>query len=256
MYSTINGTSYITGDFGKYDGKVKNYSARYGRNSVDNYLSYISNYNQPFPKLDFKHVDFTPVCKIGFINKIANFFRNIKLDKEIKKLENQIQEMKDNEAKRTPINFVYKYMPGNITDGKINTQALMGAAYEELGQNASVDNKKLTDFIQQGHNVKMTAEALDLNSDGRIGIDEYAASILTCDALSEADLIDIKNINGVINNKGENTSFTYATETNKEAAKEIYAELYRHYDLGAAKDEFLSDKNNLVKQPSKINFLS
>ena len=255
MYSTINGTSYITGDFGKYDGKVKN-PARYERNSVDNYLSYISNYKQPFPKLDFKHVGFTPVCKIGFINKIANFFRNIKLDKKIKKLENQIQEMKDNEAKRTPLTFVYKYMPGDITDGEIDSQALMGAAYEELGQNTTVDAQKITDFIQQGHTEKMTSEALDINSDGRIGIDEYAASILVCDALSEADSIDIENINGVINNKGENTSFTFAAKKNEEAAKEIYAELYRHYDLGTAKDKFLSDKNNLVKQPSKINFLS
>lgn len=248
MYSVVNNTAYVTGDFGKYGRRIKDYSVRYGRNSVDNQKHYISNYVQPSVQMNYRKVDFSPVCKIGFINKFADFVRSMIFNAQIKKLDKQIKKMEEYESRRTPVNFVRKYMPGNIENGEINTQALMGDAYEEMERRTSVSTSEITKTIQQIDS-EMSAEALDINDDGNIDIGEYAASVLATDALSESGEFSIQkeDINGVITNSGENSAVALYTNKNKDAAKEIFAKLYTYYKLDEAQKEFLSKTNNLAK---------
>lgn len=251
MYSTINGTSYIAGDFGKYDGKIKDNSVRYSRNSADNYKKYSSNYVQQPVKLGCDEIDFSKKSKIGIINKISGFFKNLKFNRQMKKLERGIEKLNENEQKRTPLKFVLKYMPGNIENGNIDKQALMGYAYEELGTK-EIKTKDLTAQLQEGmesfdEGSKLTAEALDVNNDGKVDIAEYSTSILVSDALSEGtDKILKENMNGIVTEEGLNKSLKYGTIRNKEAAREVYSGIYNEFNLGEAKQEFLKNKNNVA----------
>ena len=249
MYTTINGTSYISGDFGKYDKKIKDNSVRYGRNSVDNFKKYLSNYTQPNVDLKYDCVEFSH--KKGAFSKLSDYIKTIKLSKQMDKLEKSVKKMEENETKRTPLEFVQKYMPGRIENGVIDKNALLGAAYEELGateQSLEELNKKAYDFEGVSEDMKMTSDALDINEDGKVDIAEYATSILLEDALS-ADTDDLRheNINGVITKDGSNKSLPYYTKGNVKIARNVFNQIYNYYNLGQAKQEFLKDKNNTAK---------
>ena len=249
MYTTINGTSYISGDFGKYDKKINNNSVRYGRNSVDNYKKYLSNYTQPNVDLKYDSVDFSR--KTGLIGKISHFIKSLKFNKQMNSIEKNVKKMEEYETKRTPLEFVQKYMPGRIENGVIDKDALMGAAYEELeAKEKSLEelNKKAYNFEGVSEDKQLTSDALDINEDGKVDLAEYATSILLEDALS-SDTDDLKheNINGVITKEGSNKSLPYYTKGNVNVAKKIFSQIYNYYNLSEAKEEFLKDKNNTIK---------
>ena len=228
MYSTINGVSYISGDFGKYDNTIKNNSVRYARNSVDNFKKYLSNYVTP---------------EIA----VPKFSKPEDVDIFVKQTDTFVKQLKENESKRTPVDFVQKYMSGDIKDGKIDSIALMSASYEELGK-TEVSKDELENQIKStsANPDNVTADALDLNKDGKIDLAEYSTSILLSDALSTNDKeISVNNIDGVVTNKGLNAINPFSEKNNVSEAYKTYSYLYDFYKLGEAQKEFLSDSNNI-----------
>ena len=250
MYTTINGMTFISGDYGKYNGKVKDYSVCYGRNSANNARQYVLSFREPLPDIECSYIDYKPRGKKGgIIRKISDFIQNIKFNRQMKKCEKQLKKMDVALSKMPALNFVQKYMPGNPEITGVDKMALMGAAYEELGSR-EVSLKSLNSrlsSIDAPYAKEISADALDLNNDGKIDVAEYSTSILLEDALStDSSTVRAENIDGIITRNGSDASFAYSVKGNKEAAKETFTYLYDTFDLGQAKKEFLSHRNNLV----------
>lgn len=151
---------------------------------------------------------------------------------------------------RPPLEFEYRYVP----DGKYSTLALMGNAYEELGQKSEVSveelNKKFEDFNKQvvkNPEMELRADALDINNDGKVDIAEYATSTLATDMLdniTDKSAPTVKDVDGVITNKGENASLKLYMKNNVQPAKQIFTNLYNTFNLNSAMNEFKSNQNN------------
>ena len=140
----------------------------------------------------------------------------------------------------TPLEFEYRYTPSEC----INRLALLGNAYEELGQKTRVKtedlNKKLAGMKDA------SADALDLNKDGYVDVAEYSTSTLVQDILSSDDGFDIspEKADGVINNSGETKSMALLQKCNEKMARNIYKNLYNDFNLGQAQQEFIANDNN------------
>lgn len=232
MYSVVNQKAYINGENGIYDGKIKNDSVRYGRNSVDNNKQYLK---------DYERKDETQWPDLGDLSSPSQE----KFDKKMKELEEALDKTDKWLDSLPPIEFEQRYMPKN--NGKPDTMALMGAAYKEMNQRTEMGTKELTATLQGAFGEKVSAEALDLNKDDRIDLAEYSASILLSDILStDSKQPSVKDVTGTINNKGQNASLAYAAKQNYEIAARTYAAIYQTYDLDKAQEEFKQEPNNLV----------
>lgn len=233
MYQNINNIAHIDGKQGCYTRKITNPSVAYGRNAINNYKEYIN---------DFK---ITPV-QMPDLSQLAQLTQD-KFDTKMKELDASLAQLE--KQKMPPINFVCRYMPNN----SIDTDALLGAAYEVLGDTA-ISTADLTQRLQEtadsllGKNkIQMSAQSLDINNDGNIDIGEYSSSILVEDALStDNQIVDVKNINGELTNKGENSLLAYGNFKNYEIASATFRGIYEMYGLDKAKDKFLSNPNNLI----------
>ena len=131
--------------------------------------------------------------------------------------------------------FEYRYMP-QMQKGQIDKQAILGAAYEELGQVEELSVKDLDNKFAPDET--FTSEALDINKDGKIDIAEYGSSIIAADMLSKSDSPDINNVDGTINKKGFDALLKYTQRSNAEAAAKLYSNIYNTYNLGEAKKDF------------------
>ena len=140
-----------------------------------------------------------------------------------------------------PLKFEYRYIP----TGKYSTQALMGNAYEELGKKTEVSVKELNEKLQSP---ELTAEALDLNNDGKVDIAEYATSTMATDMLdTDQTKCDVKNLDGKITNKGEDATMHLYTKQNVQNAKTLFTEIHKHFDLDKAMNEFKANPNNTIE---------
>ncbi len=224
------GIAYITGDKGKYDNKIEDDSVRYGRNSASSFIKYNKQFS--VKTLDKDTLDFSNAKEMSsneFDSKMSKAYSSLK-------------------SKNPPINFVYKYLPENGVDSSnLNSMALLGAAFEEMGKRISVSVTDLTKSLQEVFGENYTAEAFDVNKDDKIDVAEYSTSILMSDMLSsESGDLDAKNITGEINNKGINTLPAYTKKENLDVVSEIASSIYEHFDLGQAKEEFISNSNNTI----------
>ncbi len=211
----------IDGKQGKYDNKVTNPSVKYGRNAVENYYTYlekpiIADTMNPAPILDF-----------GFAPNAA--------EKNAEKLDKFLKENDEYLKALPPLEFEYRYMP-KMPKGQIDKQAVLGAAYEEMGGVKEVEVKKLDSGFAPDET--FTSAALDINKDGKIDIAEYGTSILAADMLSKSDVPDTANIDGTINKKGFDAVLAYTQKSNAAAAAKLYSNIYNTYNLGEAKKEF------------------
>ena len=140
-----------------------------------------------------------------------------------------------------PLKFEYRYIPTE----KYSTQALMGNAYEELGKKTEVSVKELNEKLQSP---ELTAEALDLNNDGKVDIAEYATSTMATDMLdTDQTKCDVKNLDGKITNKGEDATMHLYTKQNVQNAKALFTEIHKHFDLDKAMNEFKANPNNTIE---------
>ena len=116
----------------------------------------------------------------------------------------------------------------NLTQGNLDKNALLGAAYEELGQ---IEEISVKEFENNYLDDTQTAEAMDINKDGRIDLAEYSTTIVAADILSKNSTDPLK-ADGVINGKGLDAVLEYSKKSNLEAASKLYNNIYNTYNLG------------------------
>lgn len=218
MFEVNNGIAKINGANGKYDEKVSDPSVRYGRNAVENYYTYLEN-----PIVEDKMTP-APILDFG-LNPNADNNNADKLNKFLKENDEYLKAL-------PPLQYEYRYMP----QGPVNTKALLGAAYEEMGGKKELSVEELD--YRFAPDSSFTSKALDLNNDGKVDIAEYGSSILAADMLSKSDTPDTKNIDGTINNKGFNAVLAYTQKSNVAAATKLYSNIYNTYNLGEAQKNF------------------
>jgi len=234
MYQNLGNVAYINGSNGVYGVANAQNSVSYSKNAINNYLKYIGDFK-------FETVEMPDLSGLSGLSE--------------DKFESKMQELngaiaKINAQKMPPVNFSCTYMPTS----KIDNVALMAVAYEEMGKRSFVSTDEMTQMLQNtadlisGQNKsQMSAQALDVNNDGKIDLAEYGASILVEDALSaDKNLVDSRNINGTFNNQGENALFAYGVKSNYALASATFKGIYQMYGLDRAQNEFLSNPNNLV----------
>ena len=223
MFEVNNGVTKIDGSRGKYtEENVTNPSVRYGRNAVQNFYSYMEH-----PIVSDKNTT-PPILDFG-TNPDAQ-------DKNIEAMDKYTKANDDYLKSLPPLEYEYRYMPNIHKKGEIDKNALLGAAYEEMGGRKSVQVKEIDQIF--GMTDDFTSASMDLNKDGKIDLGEYSTSILASDMLSKsADTISADNIDGTINQKGHNAVQEYAKKSNAEKASMLYGYLYDKYNLyNAAKD--------------------
>lgn len=218
MFEVNNGIAKINGANGKYDERVSDPSVRYGRNAVENYYTYLEN-----PIVEDKMTP-APILDFG-LNPNADNNNADKLNKFQKENDEYLKAL-------PPLQYEYRYMP----QGPVNTKALLGAAYEEMGGKKELSVEELD--YRFAPDSSFTSKALDLNNDGKVDIGEYGSSILAADMLSKSDTPDTKNIDGTINNKGFNAVLAYTQKSNATAATKLYSNIYNTYNLGEAQKDF------------------
>ncbi len=221
MFEVNNGVVKIDGSKGKYDKKVSDPSVRYGRNAVENYYTYLEK-----PLIEDKMTT-APILDFG-LNPDATKNNEDKLNKFLKENDEYLSAL-------PPLQYEYRYMP----QGPVNTKAVLGAAYEEMGENEELSVKELDSRFAPDDN--FTSEALDLNKDGNVDIAEYGSSILAADMLSKSDKPNPANVDGTINKKGFDAVLAYTQKSNASAAAKLYSNIYNTYNLGEAKKEFKAD---------------
>ena len=218
MFEVNNGIAKINGANGKYDERVSDPSVRYGRNAVENYYTYLEN-----PIVEDKMTP-APILDFG-LNPNADNNNADKSNKFLKENDEYLKAL-------PPLQYEYRYMP----QGPVNTKALLGAAYEEMGGKKELSVEELDSKFAP--DASFTSKALDLNNDGKVDIAEYGSSILAADMLSKSDTPDTKNIDGTINNKGFNAVLAYTQKSNATAATKLYSNIYNTYNLGEAQKDF------------------
>ncbi len=218
MFEVNNGVAKIDGSKGKYDGKVSNPSVKYGRNAVENYYTYLEK------PLIADTMNTAPILDFGLSPDAANKNAD-KIDKFLKENDEYLSAL-------PPLEYEYRYMP----QGKVDTQAVLGAAFEEMGQNKDLSVQELDSRFAPDDN--FTSKALDINNDGKVDIAEYGSSILAADMLSKSDVADTKNVDGTINKRGFDAVLAYTQKSNLAAASKLYSNIYNTYNLGEAKNNF------------------
>lgn len=218
MFEVNKGVTKIDGTRGKYDDKtVTNPSVRYGRNSVQNFYAYLE---QPI----IKDNNATPPVLDFSINDKA-------VDSNIEKMEKYVKENDIYLKSLPPLEYEYRYMPNIHKYNEIDKDALLGAAYEELGKRKEIKVEELDKNFALSND--FTTSSIDLNKDGKIDIGEYGSSIIAADIISNNG-----NINGTINQKGHNAVQELTRKANAEAAAQLYSALYNKFNLAAAAQMF------------------
>ena len=227
-FSIQNNVAIIDGNQGIYDNKVSDKSIKYGRNAADNYSEYTKSLQgKPLPKdtLDFSKAK--EMTNEEFDSKLNNANSTIDADK------------------MPPLKFLYKYLPQGTSAQNLDKMALLGGAFEEMGKKLSVSVTDFTAQLQKAFGNNVSAEALDINNDKQIDVGEYATSMLVADMLSEnQDCLDAKNINGEINNDGENKSIAYVNVKNKDVAAGEFKAINNAFGLDSATKEFTQKVQN------------
>ena len=218
MFEVNNGVTKIDGIKGKYDEKtVTNPSVRYGRNSVQNFYSYLE---EPLVKDN----NATP--------PILDFSTNPKAkDKNIELMDKYTKENDAYLNSLPPLEYEYRYMPNIHKAGEVDKDALLGAAYEELGGRKDVTVKELDNTFAL--NEDFSTNPMDINKDGKIDIGEYGSSILAADMISNKG-----SINGTINKQGHSALQELTKKSNAQAAAQLYGSIYNQYNLGDAAKKF------------------
>ena len=224
MYEVNNGVVNINGAKGKYDNKVSDSSVRYGRNAVENYYTYLEK-----PLVEDKMTT-APILDFGLNPEAA--------DKNAEKLDKFLKENDEYLSALPPLKYEYRYMP-QMQKGQVDTNAVLGAAYEEMGKQKELSVEKLDAQFAPDEN--FTSKALDINNDGKVDIAEYGSSILASDMLSKSDKPDTKNIDGTINKQGFDALLAYTQKSNLAAAKKFYSNNYNTYNLSEAQKNFKAE---------------
>ena len=154
-------------------------------------------------------------------------------DNNIAQMDKYVKANDDYLKSLPPLEYEYRYMPNIHKAGEIDKNALLGAAYEELGARKEVDVKELDKSFAIDDSY--STSPLDINKDGKIDVGEYGSSILAADMISNNG-----NINGTINQRGHQAIQELTKKINADAASMLYGSLYNKFDLGNAAKGFNS----------------
>ena len=223
MFEVRNGVANIDGAQGKYDNRTTDDSVRYGRNAVENLYTYMEH------PLVTDNMTTAPILDFG-LNPDAPQKNIDKLDKFLKENDEYLKAL-------PPLEFEYRYMP-KMPKGQVDRKAVLGAAYEEMGEN-ELSVKELDSRFAPDNT--FTSKALDINNDGKVDVAEYGSSILAADMLSKSDTPNPANIDGTINKKGFDAVLAYTQKSKAEAAAKLYSSIYNTYNLGEAKKDFKAE---------------
>ena len=220
MFELNNGVAKIDGVRGKYDEKtVSDPSVRYGRNSVQNFYSYLQQ-----PLLTDNNAT-PPILDFG--TKPEAQEKNIELmEKYTKENDSYLNSL-------PPLEYEYRYMPNINKRGEIDKNALLGAAYEELVGKKEVSVKDLDNAFAINENY--STAPMDVNKDGKVDVGEYATSIIAADLISNNG-----EVKGTINKQGHDAVFEYTKKANADAATQLYSTFYNKFGLGEAAEKFNS----------------
>ena len=227
----------INGSTGIYDGTINNSSVRYGRNAVNNHQSYVKTFDITSSKL--------PKIK----SKKLLGLSDDKFSKKLQQMDSSLETL--DKALELPLDYELRYQPES-KNGAVDTMALMGAAYEQLGQKASISVRKATAMLKKSFTEfkkSVSANALDTNKDKKIDLSEYASYMIASDMLStEPSSSDLKreNITGTITNQGENASYALFNKGIEEDARTIFKSIQSDFNLNEAQEKFTSEPNNLI----------
>ena len=221
MFEVNQNVAQINGKQGKYDKTVTNPSVKYGRNAVDNYYSYVEK------PLLANNMNTAPILDFGLSPEAA--------DKNEEKLNNFLKENDDYLKSLPPLEYEYRYMP-TLEKGEVDKQAVLGAAYEELGKRNEVSVEEMDYNFALNDN--FSTKPMDINKDGKIDVAEYGSTILAADALSKSPDAKAENIDGTINKEGFNAILEYTKKSNAQAAAKLYSNMYNKYELGNAIKDF------------------
>ena len=125
----------INGSKGYYDNKVKDSSVKYGRNAVDNHMTYLET-----PLINDNKVT-APILDFSYSQEAQ--------DKNFEKIEKFLDKNDVYLNALPPLEYEYRYMP-HTEDCKVDTNALLGAAYEQMGaKELSVEDKKAKKYSKK-----------------------------------------------------------------------------------------------------------
>ena len=258
--------AYIDGSHGCYDGKIRNPNTRYGRNAVANFREY-GFYRMP---------QTSELPDLSNLSKLDND----QFDKTLAALDKVLAESDEALKGVPPLAVTLKYMPGKPNYLSLNTNALLGAAFEEMGKKFRISTQEMTESLRKAFKPyepvdtshlaekeretlgtlpapktpnasKISAEALDLDEDGFIDLGEYAASILTSDILSKGKNpfagFSTDKIDGTITDEGMTRLLSFFNKKNKAAARQKFAHLHNFFKLDLKMHKFVSETDNIQR---------
>lgn len=237
IYSIRSGSddgrqAYITGNYGRYNDVVFSPRVKYARNAINNFHQYAA-YRMP----KVKYPDLSDISKLS----------DDKFEKKMAQLSDSLEASRQARKSMPPMDYTIKYLPGKVDVNTVDTVALLGAAYEDMGRKLSVGTEALTKSLQKTFKTdKASAAALDLDKDGRIDVAEYASSILAADMLSSGSLSE-KDINGQINKDGHLRLLSFFNKRNNYLPERVFGHLYDFFALDNAKEEFMKNPNHRAR---------
>lgn len=235
----------ITGYSGIYDGKVQNVSMRYGMNAAYNMNAFV----QSAPKRAVEIVEAPAIDKETddeiFATALEKFAEGLEQDTF------------------TPSKYRYQY--STVNEGEFDKLALLGAAYEEMGQKTETPVKKMTQMIQKFYpNVKKSgkegksvfnAKVLDTNKNGKVEVDEYGTFLALADIKSkDKDSEDISLMTGEITDEGTKEAMSYLAVNAKNPItrfrltrymRDVFSKLQDKLNLSEAKETFNQEVKDL-----------
>lgn len=220
-FTTISNISYINGQSGASESKVKDPNVKYGRNAMANYYLYLN--------------------ELGFGQS----------DKLIG------QDAPKDTTKLPSINSNLKYLPEEKPNKEnLNKMALLGASFVDLGNKLSIPLEQMNKIIKNAFGEGATADAFDVNNDGQIDVAENATAILIKDMAGKIDSktatqsgnldLNADNIDGTITNVGENNFGIFTNVKNLETNKQTIKAIYEKFQLNEAKNIFEKEPNNTI----------
>jgi len=261
----------ITGDIGKYIGRIAKSvddkagkSVEYGRNAISNYLNHMIKNSEDYEKLqqegdkyqtqldqerDKWTTQFKQYKQEQDESKRSKINETLKAIGEkqadiLKKAKEVTDKQLQNFSESCPF-MRLKYLPenpqGKITPENLDTRALMGASFEDLGGKESISVSEIDDKYKRA-GINLTAKAF-ADADGNIHLAGNAAQILMKDTADKCPDLEPPNITGEFGSAGENGVFACLDPTKVSKNKEVVEKYINIFKLDEAEKDWLSHKH-------------
>ena len=152
------------------------------------------------------------------------------------------------------LNYELNYSPVKDSNSEQFKAAAIGLANDD-SDSKPIDVAQMTGMLKKSMGENATAEALDLNGDGKIDQAENAAYTLLQDACDNQDPknpeLSFKNIDGKITKSGHDNSMFVFAKNNVENNKGLLKQIYDHFRFGEAQNKLLGNKTAQSEQKNE-----